>query len=84
MQATITTFDDTTAGWERSLYAFLAEKERRSSSRRTVEGDSRMLPHFFVRRQATGSADRPRGLRLATPRRALRRAAIVRHHRRAR
>lgn len=30
-------------GWERSLMAFLVEKERRSGSRRTVEGYSRML-----------------------------------------
>jgi len=44
---TITTFDNTAGGWERSLYAFLAEKERRSGSRRTVEGYSRMLQHFF-------------------------------------
>jgi site-specific recombinase XerD len=35
------------AGWERALYAFLAEKERRSGSRRTVESYSRMLHHFF-------------------------------------
>src|SRR3990170_8953129 len=48
MQTTITTFDNTTEGWERSLYAFLAEKERRSGSRRTVEGYSRMLQHFFA------------------------------------
>ena len=48
MQATITTFDNTAEGWERSLYAFLAEKERRSGSRRTVEGYSRMLQHFFA------------------------------------
>ena len=34
---TITTFDNTAEGWERSLYAFLAEKERRSGSRRTAE-----------------------------------------------
>ncbi len=44
---TITTFDKTAEGWDRSLYAFLAEKERRSGSRRTVEGYSRMLQHFF-------------------------------------
>jgi hypothetical protein len=43
---TITTFDNA-AGWERALYAFLAEKERRSGSRRTVAGYSRMLQHFF-------------------------------------
>ena len=47
MQSKITTFDNTAEGWERSLYAFLAEKERRSGSRRTVEGYSRMLQHFF-------------------------------------
>src|SRR5512139_619760 len=33
--------------WQNALYAFLAEKERRSGSRRTVEGYSRMLQHFF-------------------------------------
>src|SRR5665213_2085583 len=33
--------------WEQSLYAFLAEKERRSGSLRTVQGYSRMLQHFF-------------------------------------
>jgi hypothetical protein len=33
MQATITTFDNTAEGWERSLYAFLAEKERRRDTR---------------------------------------------------
>jgi len=47
MQTTITTFDHSAEGWERALYAFLAEKERRSGSRRTVEGYSRMLQHFF-------------------------------------
>src|SRR5680860_582778 len=36
-------------GWERSLMAFLVEKERRSGSRRTVEGYSRMLQDFFGR-----------------------------------
>ena len=38
-------------GWERAMYAFLVEKERRSGSRRTVEGYSRMLQHFFGRVQ---------------------------------
>jgi integrase/recombinase XerC len=46
MTTTIELFQDA-AGWERALYAFLAEKERRSGSRRTVEGYSRMLQHFF-------------------------------------
>ncbi len=36
-------------GWERSLLAFLVEKERRSGSRRTVEGYSRKLQDFFGR-----------------------------------
>ena len=39
--------ESTAAGWERSLYAFLAEKERRSGSLRTVQSYSRMLQHFF-------------------------------------
>ena len=33
--------------WQQALYAFLAEKERRSGSRRTVESYSRMLQQFF-------------------------------------
>jgi site-specific recombinase XerD len=33
--------------WEQSIYAFLAEKERRSGSGRTVQAYSRMLYHFF-------------------------------------
>ena len=36
-------------GWERAMIAFLVEKERRSGSRRTVEGYSRMLQDFFGR-----------------------------------
>ncbi len=47
MTATIIPIGEEAAGWERVLYAFLAEKERRSGSRRTVEGYSRMLQHFF-------------------------------------
>ena len=47
MTGTLIAFDETAAGWERALYAFLAEKERRSGSRRTVEGYSRTLQHFF-------------------------------------
>src|SRR4249919_1787329 len=35
--------------WDESLYAFLAEKGRRSGSRRTVEGYARMLWPFFNR-----------------------------------
>ena len=33
--------------WQQALYAFLAEKERRSGSRRTVETYSGMLQYFF-------------------------------------
>src|SRR6185503_2445694 len=42
-------FDDSASGWERALYAFLAEKERRSGSQRTVQSYSRMLQEFFGR-----------------------------------
>jgi hypothetical protein len=33
--------------WEQAIHAFLAEKERRSGSTRTVQAYSRMLYHFF-------------------------------------
>src|SRR3954469_15985643 len=49
MNNTVAYLDESAAGWERSLYAFLAEKERRSGSRRTVRSYSRMLNHFFGR-----------------------------------
>ena len=49
MTTTITNFADTSNGWQRSFYAFLAEKEQHSGSRRTVEGYSRMLQDFFGR-----------------------------------
>jgi site-specific recombinase XerD len=39
--------DDSASAWDRALYAFLAEKERRSGSMRTVQSYSRMLTHFF-------------------------------------
>lgn len=35
--------------WQRAMYAFLAEKERRSGSLRTVYGYSGMMRHFFGR-----------------------------------
>ncbi len=41
--------ESTASGWERTLYAFLAEKERRSGSLRTVQSYSLMLQHFFGR-----------------------------------
>ena len=48
-QQEVKLFDDTAEGWERALYAFLAEKERRSGSRRTTESYSRMIQYFFGR-----------------------------------
>ena len=41
--------NESISGWDRAMYAFLAEKERRSGSRRTVESYSRMLRDFFGR-----------------------------------
>jgi hypothetical protein len=49
MTTTIVNFTDTATGWQRAFYAFLAEKEQRSGSRRTVKGYSRMLQDFFGR-----------------------------------
>ena len=50
MTGNITYLDESAAaGWERTLYAFLAEKERRSGSKRTVQSYSRMLHDFFGR-----------------------------------
>jgi hypothetical protein len=43
----LTAPNDSAQGCERALYAFLAEKERRSGSLRTVQGHSRMLQAFF-------------------------------------
>ena len=45
--AELVLFDDTAPGWERAFYAFLAEKERRSGSKRTVDAYSRTLQRFF-------------------------------------
>ena len=42
--------------WERTLYAFLAEKQRRSGSDRTVQSYSRMLNDFFGRVHETPDA----------------------------
>ena len=49
MITNLANFTDTATGWQRALYAFLAEKEQRSGSHRTVEGYSRMLQDFFGR-----------------------------------
>ena len=45
--------------WERALYAFLAEKERRSGSLRTVQSYSRMLRDFFGKLAKPPDAVRP-------------------------
>ena len=42
-----TVFSGTNTGWEASLYAFLAEKQRRSGSNRTPDSYYRTLRHFF-------------------------------------
>src|SRR6266705_3986837 len=47
--------DPDVPAWTQTVVAFLAEKERRSGSRRTVEGYARMLWPFFGR---VGSPDR--------------------------
>jgi site-specific recombinase XerD len=54
LTSNITYLDESAAaGWERTLYAFLAEKERRSGSKRTVQSYSRMLHDFFGRASKT-------------------------------
>jgi site-specific recombinase XerD len=44
---TIARIDHEVGKWDQAFYAFLAEKERRSGSIRTVQSYSRMLDHFF-------------------------------------
>jgi site-specific recombinase XerD len=43
----IVPIDGTIDAWQQAIYAFLAEKERRSGSRRTVDAYSRTLQRFF-------------------------------------
>jgi len=47
--------DPDAPAWQQTVVAFLAEKERRSGSRRTVESYARMLWPFLTR---VGSPDR--------------------------
>ena len=42
-----TVFSGSNTGWEASLYAFLAEKQRRSGSNRTPDSYYRTLRHVF-------------------------------------
>src|SRR3990172_8666015 len=70
-------FDDSASGWERALYAFLAEKERRSGSRRTVESlltDAAGL--LRPPRQVTRRGHEPGRLRLRPRHRPLRAGAL--------
>ena len=46
-QALPTVFSGSNTGWQGSLYAFLAEKQRRSGSNRTPDSYYRTLRHFF-------------------------------------
>ena len=46
MQTTITTFDDTAAGWERTPCAFVAGRTTVTQPTHS-DGYSRMLQHFF-------------------------------------
>ena len=50
MNNQIAHLDESAVGWQRSLYAFLAEKQRRSGSDRTVQSYSRMLRTFSALR----------------------------------
>ena len=43
----IIAFQDGANKWEQALYAFLAEKEKRTGSRRTVDAYYHMLQTFF-------------------------------------
>jgi hypothetical protein len=45
----LTASRDDAAPWEWTLYAFLAEKERRRGSKRTVDSYARLLWPFFDR-----------------------------------
>lgn len=59
MQSALTT-EQSTSGWDRSLYAFLAEKQQRSGSMRTVNAYANMLRDFFGRAGKTPDAAGPR------------------------
>ena len=70
-------------GWERALYAFLVEKERRSGSTPHRPG---LLPHapglLRASGEGSGQGDRPRSLRLGARSRPFRQGPLPRHHRR--
>jgi len=74
MTTTILTQNPNPTGWEQTIYAFLAEKERRSGSRRTVESYSGMLYQSRLRQppQAPRPGNCTRGFRLRPRHRPLR------------
>jgi integrase/recombinase XerC len=47
MKALPTPFDESIPAWEKAIYAFLAEKQKRSGSMRTVDAYTRTLQRFF-------------------------------------
>lgn len=47
MKALPIQFDESIPAWEKAIYAFLAEKQKRSGSMRTVDAYTRTLQHFF-------------------------------------
>src|SRR5262245_13600005 len=50
---TALTLDPSASGWDRSLYAFLAEKQQRSGSMRAVNAYAGLLRDFFARAGTT-------------------------------
>ena len=60
MNNAVAYLNELAAGWERSLYAFLAEKERRSGSRQTMQSYSRTLQHFLAWRRGLPTPSRAR------------------------
>ena len=63
-----TVFSGSSSTWEGSLYAFLAEKQRRSGSNRTPDSYYRTLRHFFGSLQKSPDQVTSRGRLLLRPR----------------
>jgi hypothetical protein len=75
--------ESTASGWDRGLYAFLAEKHRRSGSTANRPGLFAHAPGVLrPRRQDAGSGYEPRRLRLGLRHRPLGQGAGAGHHRR--
>ena len=47
-QLTLTPFDESIPAWEKAIYALLAEKERRSGSKRTFAAYTTTLQRYAV------------------------------------